>query len=1040
MGSSCSTVVSLLVKWRLGLDLPVGKGANVIGNKYARRILVVFVALFAAYLAVALVVLEPVGYYGTPEESGFTDPWIERVETILSGGLLYRDVFTTTPPLINFLLIPPVLLSGLFDHQYLWATVSFMAYYSIFNLFAAYALLYTPDDRKEGYRSALIFLLNPLTFGNSLLRRQDESILVFFLALAVLFFVHRRPAMTGVAMGLGSLVKLTGAPLIPVAFLQTRDWRYLVIPALVFALVFAPFLIVAGRSAVFWDVTQRDTEHPFQFAGISLGHLWSRAHGGESPVSLAAYSALFVVGVLVILAIIAWRPLGLLEDLALLLTTIFLLTAKLHCGYFSLLVLALAPLVRKHRIGGLYFLSGLVILLADLHKSPLDDYSTAFNLMVVGFLLLVAAMVVIRRSRRADESGSGETIFRLPGRGWMRVAYWVLWGVVIALYVVWPLAHLNDYLWTNDEGLYMQRAALANAGYPLYTEIYLNKPPLLAWILQSAFLIAGPTVTIARLTALCLTLVGFVATAIVARQLWSKWAGLTAAGVLLALPEVPIRAHVVMADLPALALALVAMAAALRFRRGGWRGWVALSGVAFAGALLIHPLLVYMALPLAIVLFWPAGKSWRRIVLLDVLIFVGAAAVAGLLVLGAVDRRAFFHWVFQFNYGAGADLLEPQKNWQRIAGYLKDVGPLVGLSALSAAALGLSPRERRPLSIAVVWWLATVAILMVSSPLQKQYLLFLAFPLAVIAGGGLVAAGGWVLAHVQGGRLLRGWRAVLALLMLIGVVLLVVNRWEETKPCFALASEWSADHLAARAFLERQVSPGGLVATDDPFLAFAAGRLVPPSLTELSTKQIKVGNLMANDVEGAILWYRAQAVLFSTNRLERLPGLEDWVASVATERRDFGELRAYRLDLPPSVSLSGPARLGSEIRLSGYALSGNELRPGETLAVMLLWQCETPPSADYHVFVHLVDEEGRVWGQHDGPPAMGSRPTSQWMAGQRVFDVHPVGIEQIPPGEYHLHVGMYGWPSLERLSASCPDGSRCPNDQIVLTESSVVVP
>jgi hypothetical protein len=377
------------------------------GSKYTWRILGVFVALFVVYLVVALVFLEPVGYYGTPEESGFTDPWIERVETILSGGLLYRDVFTTTPPLINFLLIPPTLLSGLFGHQYLWATLSFMAYFSLFNLFAAYVLLYIPDDRKEGYRSALFFLLNPLTFGNSLLRRQDESILVFFLALAILFFLHRRPVLSGATMGLIMLIKLSGAPIIPVAFLQARDWRYLVAPALVFALVFAPFLVAAGRSAIFWDVTQRDTEHPFQLAGISLGHLWSRAHHGEPLVSMTVYSVLFVVGVIATLVLIAWRPLGLLEDLALLLVVVFLLSAKLHCGYFSLLVLAMAPLVRKYRIGGLYFLSGLVILVADMHKSPLDDYLTAFKLMVLGFLLLAAAMIWIRWPRKTGEIRAG---------------------------------------------------------------------------------------------------------------------------------------------------------------------------------------------------------------------------------------------------------------------------------------------------------------------------------------------------------------------------------------------------------------------------------------------------------------------------------------------------------------------------------------------------------------------------------------------------------------------------------------------------------
>jgi 4-amino-4-deoxy-L-arabinose transferase-like glycosyltransferase len=1016
------------------------------GNKYVWRILGVFAVLFIIYLAVALFALEPTGYYGTSDESGFTDPWIERVEIILGGGLLYRDVFTSTPPLMNFLLIPPVVLSKLFGHQYLWANVSFMVYFSLFNLFTAYILLYSSDDLEQGYHSALYFLLNPLTLGNSLLRRQDESILAFFLALAILLFMHRRPAMTGVAMGLGTLIKLTGALVIPVAFLQTRDWRYLVIPALVFALVFAPFLIAAGRSAVFWDVTQRDTEHPFQFAGLSLGNLWSLAHDGEPLVSLTVYSAMFVVGVILVLAIIAWRPLGLLEDLTLLLMTVFLLTAKLHCGYFSLLVLAMAPLVRKYRVGGLYFLSGLVILLADMHKSPLDDYSTAFKLMVLGFLLLIAAMIFIRRSRGAGEAGPRGAVLRLPGRGWMTAARWVLWGVTVTLYLAWPLAHLNDYLWTNDEGLYMQRAALANAGYPLYAEVYLNKPPLLVWILQFAFWVAGPTIATARFASLCLTLVGFVAAGIVARQLWGKWAGLAAAGVLLALPEVPARAHVVMADLPALAFALVAMGAALYFRRGGRRGWMGLSGGAFAAALLIHPLLIYTALPLALILFLPGlgasvSRPSRRTGWLDVAIFLGTAAVLGLLTLATVDRYRFYQWVFQFNYGAGADLLEPQKNWERITGYLKDIWPLVGLSALSVMALGVSPRKRRPLLVAVVWWLATAAILMASSPLQKQYLLFLAFPLAVVASGGLIAVGSWILEHVQGGRHLRDWRAVLAPLMLVSMIFLVVNRWEETMPYFAVASEWSADHLAAREFLESETPAGEFVATDDPIIAFAAGRLVPPSLTELSTKQIKVGNLTADDIRGSLLWYGARTVLFGTGRLERLPGLEDWVASVATKRRDFGDLRAYRLDLPPAVSLSDSALLGSEIELHGYALSSDDLRPGEMLTVMLLWQCEAPPAADYHVFVHLVDKEGHIWGQHDGPPGMGEHPTSQWTAGQRVFDTHTIQVDpQAPPGNYHLFVGMYAWPSLERLPAFHSDGSHWADDRVFLEKGPTILP
>jgi hypothetical protein len=363
---------------------------------YKLYILGVFLALFCVYLLVAYLVLEPMGYYGTTEQPRFADPWIARAETILGGGLLYRDVFTTTPPLINFLLIPPVLISSLFDHLNPWATLSFMSYFSVFNLFAAYALLHMAEDEADGYRSALHFLLNPLTFGNSLLRRQDESILVFFFSLALLFFAHQSYWRSSIVVGATLLVKLSGALMIPIAFLQARDWKFLILPPIVFGLVFAPFLMSAGRSAIFWDVTKGRTQHPFQFRGISLGALWAAGHDGQPLVGLPVYSAILIVGVGIVLVLIVWRPLGFLEDLTLLSTTVFLLSPKLHCGYFSLLALTMAPLLRRYRIGELYFSFGVLALVADMYKWPVESFSIAFDLMIGVYLILVATMVQLR--------------------------------------------------------------------------------------------------------------------------------------------------------------------------------------------------------------------------------------------------------------------------------------------------------------------------------------------------------------------------------------------------------------------------------------------------------------------------------------------------------------------------------------------------------------------------------------------------------------------------------------------------------------------
>lgn len=369
-------------------------------------LLLVSLVLFIVYLVIAGVVLYPRGYYGTAEEPSYADPWIARAETIVKGGLLYEDVSTTTPPLVNFLLVPPVLVSGLFGHRNPWSTLSFMAYFSIFNLLTAYVLLKTEEDREAAYLSALYFLLNPLTFGNSVLRRQDESVLVFFFSLGLLFLLHQRRWRAGIAIGLTMLIKLSGALMIPIAFIQTRDWKYVVIPVVVFGLALAPYLLTAGESAVFWDVSGDNKQHPFQLHGISFGNLWRHGHNEVPLISLQAHSIILLVGSALALAFVAWKPLGLLEDLSLVTVTGLLLSPKLHTGYFALVVLMMAPLVRRYRIAWLCVPSGLLVMLADMCKSELSAYNVALGLLAGGFLLLICAIVRFRWIGKAEGAES----------------------------------------------------------------------------------------------------------------------------------------------------------------------------------------------------------------------------------------------------------------------------------------------------------------------------------------------------------------------------------------------------------------------------------------------------------------------------------------------------------------------------------------------------------------------------------------------------------------------------------------------------------
>lgn len=122
-----------------------------------------------------------------------------------------------------------------------------------------------------------------------------------------------------------------------------------------------------------------------------------------------------------------------------------------------------------------------------------------------------------------------------------------------------------------------------------------------------------------------------------------------------------------------------------------------------------------------------------------------------------------------------------------------------------------------------------------------------------------------------------------------------------------------------------------------------------------------------------------------------------------------------------------------ELLLRGYELSPNNHRPGDTLAVTLLWQVQQKPVADHTLFVHLLDASGQLVTQLDRPIGGPSSPTSTWREGQAWRDSYPILLpESLPAGTYSLQIGMYDWPSLERLPITNTE-----EDTLTVTEIEV---
>jgi hypothetical protein len=115
------------------------------------------------------------------------------------------------------------------------------------------------------------------------------------------------------------------------------------------------------------------------------------------------------------------------------------------------------------------------------------------------------------------------------------------------------------------------------------------------------------------------------------------------------------------------------------------------------------------------------------------------------------------------------------------------------------------------------------------------------------------------------------------------------------------------------------------------------------------------------------------------------------------------------------------ATLSDQIRLLGFEAPDMGTVDSE-IQVTLYWEAIRPPEEDYIVFVHLVGPTGQPTTSHDGVPMNRRYSTLGWKPGDVIPDTHPLPIKpDMPPGTYALRVGMYRWPSMERLLVK--DGS-----------------
>ena len=396
-----------------------------------------------------------------------------------------------------------------------------------------------------------------------------------------------------------------------------------------------------------------------------------------------------------------------------------------------------------------------------------------------------------------------------------------------------------------DEGVYAQTLRLVSHGHPLVTDVFTSQPPLWPFLALPGWVAGG--VTGSRLWVMTWALIGLLAVYLVARHYTTASLSLLTAVLVAAVPAYSSTAVAIQADVPALALATAALALALQPGRSTRRLMVV--GIALGLALMVKLLVV----PMVVVVLLAAvqGASDRKQVVRDLAAVTGATAVV-VLATGAAFWGHGELWAQAVGlHVASQGLLAGVKT--NITTALQAPGTCVFLGLATLAAVDVVRQRRRDLALPVVWLVATLAFLLLHSPLFTHHLV-LAVPPAAL-----------VLVLEARARLADRRHLLQAVLAGLVAVCLVGSATDDiTDPALD-----NAHNNAAVAALGR-LPVGTVLVTDDQALATAANRTVVGPLVDTSDVRIASGNLTPEDVCAEIA--QAGAVLLTHGgRFDLLP-------------------------------------------------------------------------------------------------------------------------------------------------------------------------
>jgi hypothetical protein len=294
-------------------------------------------------------------------------------------------------------------------------------------------------DRRLAVAGSMMYSASPFGQFTSIAMLQDDSIIVFFLALSFLFLTRKRWYLAATTFGLGTMTKLFPALCAPLAFTASDNWKtrtaVVTIGLSIGLAVSLPFLILAYSEFMqflefylFGIQPQSTNQSSTSFSQIDQRGMSFWRYLGETIFFVPSK---LLHGIFVVTLLSTWygaltNRLNLNAAFTLCILWIFIFYSKIHYGYHMMALLVLIPYAIHDNVK-LWSLIGISFLARIVHLAWRDslftdnDWVHLFFAAVVWFYWIYWAVFVVRNQeyRRREDDASIQQI--LVTTGWIVV-------------------------------------------------------------------------------------------------------------------------------------------------------------------------------------------------------------------------------------------------------------------------------------------------------------------------------------------------------------------------------------------------------------------------------------------------------------------------------------------------------------------------------------------------------------------------------------------------------------------------------------------